>query len=154
MLSKCEERKVAAVITDKNMSQIYSIGINGGPVGGIDCMCKLGGKYGCVHAEINALVKCMSDAEDKIMFVTTSPCISCAAAIINAPGSFSAVYYLEAWKNTDGLRLLHKAGITVANLSGYLIRMHEDDEEFIVPAESIEAFVNGTCDVSRVLDKK
>ena len=92
-LSKCTQKKVAAVITDKDMTQVYSIGINGGPVGGIDCMCELGGKYGCVHAEINALVKCMSNDKDKVMFVTLSPCVSCAAAIINAPGGFSTVYY-------------------------------------------------------------
>ena len=69
-LSKCEERKVAAIITDKDLAQIYSIGLNGGPKGLVDCMCKIDGKYGCVHAEINALIKCRSDAPDKVMFVT------------------------------------------------------------------------------------
>lgn len=116
-LSKCEERKVAAVITDKDMTQVYSIGLNGGPKGHVDCMCAIDGKYGCVHAEINALVKCRSDAKDKVMFVTLSPCISCAAAIINAPGSFSAVYYLEEWKNTEGLKLLAQAGIRVMHIN-------------------------------------
>lgn len=111
--SKCKEKQVAAVITDKDMTQVYSIGLNGGPKGLVDCMCALEGKYGCVHAEINALIKCKSDAPDKVMFVTLSPCISCAAAIINAPGSFSAVYYLEEWKNTEGLKLLKQAGIKV-----------------------------------------
>ena len=115
-LSKCEERKVAAVITDKDMAQVYSIGLNGGPKGLVDCMCKIDGKYGCVHAEINALVKCHSDAKDKIMFVTLSPCKQCAAAIINAPGGFSAVYYLEEWKDTAGLKLLEAAGINVQQI--------------------------------------
>lgn len=109
--SKCKERQVAAVITDKSLSQVYSIGINGGPKGLVDCMCAIEGKYGCIHAEINALVKCRSDDKDKVMFVTLSPCISCAAAIINAPGGFSAVYYLEEWKNTEGIKLLKQAGI-------------------------------------------
>ena len=116
-LSKCEERKVAAIITDKAMTQVYSIGVNGGPKGLVDCMCKLGGKYGCVHAEINALVKCRSDAPDKVMFVTLSPCIACAAAIINAPGGFSTVYYLEEWKDNAGIGLLKSAGINVISLS-------------------------------------
>lgn len=129
-LSKCEERKVAAVITDKEMTQVYSIGINGGPVGGVDCMCKLEGKYGCVHAEINALVKCTSDAKDKVMFVTLSPCVACAAAIINAPGSFYAVYYTDQWKDTDGIRLLKRAGVHCIELS--------DKDGAIVPLESIE----------------
>lgn len=112
-LSKCEERQVAAIITDRSMSQIYSIGLNGGPKGLIDCMCRLGTKYGCIHAEINALIKCRSDAPDKVMFVTLSPCVSCAAAIINAPGGFSTVYYLEQWKDTTGIELLKSAGINV-----------------------------------------
>ena len=110
-LSKCEERKVAAIITDRDLTQIYSIGLNGGPKGLVDCMCKIDGKYGCVHAEINALIKCRSDAPDKVMFVTLSPCKQCAAAIINAPGGFSTVYYLQEWKDTTGIELLRKAGI-------------------------------------------
>lgn len=115
-LSKCSERQVAALITDKDMSQVYSIGLNGGPKGLVDCMCKIDGKYGCVHAEINALVKCCSDDTDKVMFVTLSPCKQCAAAIINAPGSFSAVYYIETWKNDTGLKLLKSAGIKVKQI--------------------------------------
>lgn len=110
-LSKCKEKQVAAVITDKYMMQVYSIGLNGGARGLDDCLCETSGKYGCVHAEINALIKCRSDANDKVMFVTLSPCVACAAAIINAPGSFSAVYYLEEWKNDEGLKLLRKSGI-------------------------------------------
>lgn len=115
-LSKCKERHVAAVITDKDLTQVYSIGINGGAKGLADCMCSLGSKYGCIHAEINALTKCMSDAPDKVMFVTLSPCIACAAAIINAPGGFSAVYYVEQWKDTSGIELLKAAGIKVIQL--------------------------------------
>ena len=110
-LSKCSERSVAAVIADKDLSQVYSIGLNGGPKGLVDCMCNIDGKYGCVHAEINALVKCRSDATDKVMITTLSPCKSCAAAIINAPGSFSSVYYTEEWKDTSGIKLLKAAGI-------------------------------------------
>lgn len=110
-LSKCEERKVAAIITDRDLTQIYSIGLNGGPKGLVDCMCKIDGKYGCVHAEINALIKCRSDAPDKVMFVSLSPCKQCAAAIINTPGGFSTVYYLEQWKDTTGIELLKKSGI-------------------------------------------
>lgn len=149
-LSKCTEKHVAAVITDKDMTQVYSIGINGGPVGGMDCMCQLGGKYGCVHAEINALVKCTSDAKDKIMFVTMSPCVSCAAAIINAPGSFYAVYYNEQWKNTEGLELLHKAGVHTIDMSSIMqnnpvdVSLVNTDNMIDVPFESREVFLKGT----------
>lgn len=115
-LSKCTERHVAAVITDKDMSQVYSIGLNGGPKGLADCLCAIDGKYGCIHAEQNALIKCLSDAPDKIMFVTLSPCKQCAAAIINAPGGFSAVYYVDEWKDKTGIKLLEAAGIKVIHL--------------------------------------
>jgi deoxycytidylate deaminase len=115
-LSKCSERQVAAIITDKALAQIYSIGINGGPKGLVDCMCSLGGKYGCIHAEINALVKCRTDAPDKVMFVTLSPCVACAGAIINTPGGFSAVYYFEEWKDDSGIRLLKAANIYVERI--------------------------------------
>lgn len=115
-LSKCKERKVAAVITDRNLQQVYSIGLNGGPKGLVDCMCSIDSKYGCIHAEINALIKCRSDDDNKVMFVTLSPCKACAAAIINAPGSFSTVYYLEEWKDTTGLELLRNAGISTFKL--------------------------------------
>ena len=115
-LSKCSERKVAAVITDKDMTQVYSIGLNGGPKGLVDCMCLIDGKYGCIHAEMNALIKCRSDADDKVMFVTLSPCKQCAAAIINAPGSFSAVYFVDEWKDDSGIKLLKSAGIRVEQI--------------------------------------
>lgn len=115
-LSKCTEKQVAAIIVDKNLTQVLSIGINGGPAGLVDCMCKLGDKYSCVHAEMNALVKCKSDAKDKVMIVTLSPCKMCAAAIINAPGSFSRVYYVYPWKDNTGIQLLNKAGIPTIQL--------------------------------------
>ena len=112
-LSKCQERQVAALITDTSLMQIYSIGLNGGPRGLADCMCVIDGKYGCIHAEINALIKCKSEAPNRVMFVTLAPCKQCAAAIINSPGGFVAVYYFEEWKQSHGLTLLRSAGIKV-----------------------------------------
>lgn len=115
-LSKCQERHVAAIITDKDLTQVHSIGINGGPKSLADCMCVIDGKYGCIHAEVNALIKCRADTLGKVMFVTLSPCKQCAAAIINAPGGFSAVYYVEPWKDDSGIKLLKAAGIHVARI--------------------------------------
>lgn len=115
-LSKCTERKVAAIITDNDLTQVYSIGVNGGPKGLADCMCVIDGKYGCIHAEINALIKCTTTEPNKVMFVTLAPCKQCATAIINAPGGFSKVYYFEEWKEDIGLQLLRNAGIHVEQL--------------------------------------
>lgn len=110
-LSKCEERKVAAIITDAALMQVYSIGINGGPKGLANCLCVEPGKYGCVHAEINALIKCTNTDTDKVMFLTLAPCEQCAAAMINS--GFSKVYYTEDWKDNPGVQLLRKADICV-----------------------------------------
>lgn len=115
-LSKCEERKVAAIITDSDMTQVHSIGINGGPKKLADCLCVVSGKYGCLHAEINCLNKSTNTDMNKIMFVTLAPCKQCAAAIINAPGSFSTVYYIENWKEDAGIKLLRAAGIQVVQI--------------------------------------
>lgn len=115
-LSKCAERRVAAIITDSAMTQVHSIGINGGAKGLADCMCVLEGKYGCVHAEINCLNKNTYHGEDKVMFITLAPCSSCAASIINTPGGFRTVYYFEDWKEDTGLKLLRAAGIQVRKI--------------------------------------
>lgn len=114
--SKCTERGVAAVITDADMTQVLSIGINGGAKKLQDCLCVVDGKYGCIHAEINALIKCNSHELNQRMFITLAPCKQCAAAIINAPGQISTVYYHEGWKEDTGLRMLKEAGIAVRQL--------------------------------------
>lgn len=113
-LSKCEERKVGAVITDSTGNQIYAIGINGGPKGGPQCLCHMGGKYGCVHAEANAISKDHSEDTEKVMFLTLSPCPACAALMINH--NIKRVFYLERWKDDSGIKLLKEAGVTVAKV--------------------------------------
>lgn len=110
-LSKCTERQVAAIITDSDLTQVLSIGVNGGPKDLDDCLCVTAGKYGCVHAEINALIKCNTIVYDKIMFITLAPCKQCATAIVNTPGSFQSVIYFEDWKGTEGLEILREANI-------------------------------------------
>lgn len=110
-LSKCKEKKVAAVITNEELTQVYSIGLNGGPSKGDNCLCVAGTKYSCIHAEVQALVKCTSTDSRKIMFVTLSPCRNCAALIVNS--GFSRVYYLNTWKDTTGLDILRAARIRV-----------------------------------------
>lgn len=113
-LSHCEDRQVAAIITDDALTQIYSIGINGGPKGLNQCMCHTEGKYGCIHAEINALIKCTTTDPDKAMFVTLSPCKQCAAAIINA--GIKTVYYVYEWKDNTGINILKQANIKVLQI--------------------------------------
>lgn len=109
-LSKCKINGVGCIITDSNFSQIYAIGYNGGPKGQQDCLCD-GDKYSCVHAEQNALVKCVDHTEDKIMIVTMSPCKMCAALIVNSRVRIKEVWYLQKYRNILGLEILEKANI-------------------------------------------
>ena len=113
-LSKCTDRGVAAIIINAEATQVYSIGINGGPKNGLDCLCTLGGKYSCVHAEANALAKCKTEDQHKIMLCTLSPCVTCASLIVNS--GFDAVFYLDIYKDDKGLEILNKAGIRTISL--------------------------------------
>lgn len=110
-LSKCSDKHTAAIITDNIGSQVYSIGINGGPKGGLNCLCNTGTKYTCIHAEQNAIAKCTVADKDKLMICSYSPCVTCAALIVNS--GFSEVYYLEEYKDKTGLEILRDAGIKV-----------------------------------------
>lgn len=109
-LSKCEDKQQAAIIINHAMDQVHSVGVNGGIKGGMECLCKLGTKYTCIHAEANAIAKCTNTDLNKIMICTTSPCVTCAALIAN--GGFSTVYYFKEYKDTTGLDLLKQANIS------------------------------------------
>jgi deoxycytidylate deaminase len=113
-LSKCTQRGVAAIITDRKLMQVYSIGLNGGPVNGVDCLCQLHGKETCIHAETQAIAKMSTTDKEKVIFTTLSPCITCASLIINS--GFIKVYYSEDWKDNPGLKLLRAAGIQVVKV--------------------------------------
>lgn len=113
-LSKCQDKGVAAIIINADASQVYSIGLNGGPKGGLDCLCQLNGKYSCIHAEANALAKCNTADQHKIMICTLSPCVTCASLIAN--NGFDTVYFLDRYRDDLGLRILKEASINVQQL--------------------------------------
>lgn len=114
-LSKCYDRHTAAIITDADFTQIYSIGVNGGPKGSTyNCLCSIPGKYTCIHAEANAIAKCTSTDMQKTMICSLSPCVTCASLIVNS--GFSAVYFIEEYKDSTGLEILTEAGIYVNKL--------------------------------------
>lgn len=114
-LSKCEDRGVAAIITNTDGTQIYSIGINGGPKGGPQCLCSLGDKYTCIHAEANALAKCTSVDPNKVMICSLAPCVTCAALMAN--NGIYRVFYLEDYKDNKGVAMLKNLGISCHKLN-------------------------------------
>lgn len=119
MLSKCKDKKTAAILVSADLMQVYSIGINGGPMGGEDCLCEnkdKDNKYTCVHAEMNCLVKnTVINDVPKIMICTKQPCQICASLIVNANTNIKEVWFIEPYWDTTGLNILKAAGIKVIN---------------------------------------
>jgi dCMP deaminase len=104
--------KVGAVIVTSDNTQVLAIGYNGDEKGGPnervsqekDCS-------GFLHAEVNALLKCdYNFPKDKKMYVTLSPCVMCAKAIINS--DIKSVIYINKY-DEEGISLLRKHGISV-----------------------------------------
>lgn len=114
--SKAERKKVGAILVKDG--RIISTGYNGTP-SGFDNACEIDGttKPEVLHAESNAIAKCAKSTEnsnDSILYVTLSPCIECAKLIIQC--GIKEVYYLEKYRESDGLELLQKANINCYEL--------------------------------------
>ena len=115
LLSKCKEGQVAAVLFSKDFNQIYSIGINGGPIKQDDCLCE--GKYGCVHAEQNCLAKNSNFTAPKIMICTKQCCQTCASLIVNSNANIQEFWFTDTYKDNKGLNILLKANIKIYRLT-------------------------------------
>lgn len=119
--SKCTDKKTSAVLISQDCMQIYSIGINGGPKNGRNCLCDNCTaivKYSCVHAEMNCLVKNTTiNDKPKILICSKQPCAMCASLIINADTNIKEVYYYEDYWDKTGLHILEDADIEVIRFS-------------------------------------
>ena len=107
---KRPNRKIGAVITTEDMTQVLSVAYNG-PAKGLpnDACRNTENSCGCLHAETNAIAKVNSTIQNKILFVTMQPCEMCASLIAQA--NIKKVYYLDNYRNTDGLKILSDCGI-------------------------------------------
>ncbi|MBR4929996.1 MAG: dCMP deaminase family protein, partial [Bacteroidaceae bacterium] len=112
--SYCTRRQVGALIVKDKM--IISDGYNGTP-SGFENICEdendVTFPY-VLHAEANAITKIArsgNNSQDSTLYVTDSPCIECAKLIIQA--GIKRVVYKRAYRLTDGVDLLLKAGIEV-----------------------------------------
>lgn len=111
VLSTCERLKVGCVITNATMTQVLAIGYNGNAKG-LPNRCDHPdepGNCGCLHAEMNALLKVDGSVPDKILFSLVAPCVQCAKAIINA--NVGTVFYRREYRDPEGAALLGKAQI-------------------------------------------
>jgi dCMP deaminase len=105
--------KVGAVVVTDDNTQVLSLGYNGDQAGGSnEVESNEPGQSGCLHAEINALIKLdYNNPKPKVMYVTLSPCRMCAKAIVNA--GLSSVIYGEEYRDPSGIELLKESCVEV-----------------------------------------
>ena len=108
--------QVGAVIVTEDNCQVLAVGYNGNYAGGPnEVESETPGASGMIHAEINALIKLdYNNPKRKKLYLTLSPCRMCAKAIVNS--GIEEVIYKEAYRDTSGVSLLKKCGITVRHL--------------------------------------
>src|SRR5436853_1676177 len=83
--STCARLQVGTVVTDQVLENVLAIGYNGNARGLPNkCDSAVPGSCGCIHSEMNALVKAPGSVRDKVVFVSASPCVMCAKLIINS----------------------------------------------------------------------
>lgn len=112
--STCARLQVGTVITDQSLENVVAIGYNGNARGLPNkCDSTVPGSCGCIHSEMNALVKAPGSLRDKVLFVSASPCVMCAKMIINA--NVGRVYYREAYRDPAGLDVLRQGGVEVVH---------------------------------------
>ena len=105
--------KVGAVVISHDNTQVLSVGYNGDQAGGSNEVESLEpGQSGCIHAEINALIKLdYNNPKKRKMYITLSPCKMCAKAIVNA--GIAEVVYGDDYRDTSGIEVLNLANIIV-----------------------------------------
>ena len=109
--------QVGSVVVAEDNSQVLAIGYNGDHKGGpneVDS--DEPGKSGFIHAEINALIKMdYNNPKPKKLYLTLSPCIQCARAIIN--GGIKKVFFDVSYRDLSGIELLKQNGVEVVCLA-------------------------------------
>jgi dCMP deaminase len=109
--STCSRLQVGTVITDAALQNVVAIGYNGNARGLPNrCDSDTPGACGCIHSEVNALVKAPGGMRDKVAFVTDSPCVACAKLLINS--GVTHVFYRRRYRDPSGVNLLASAGVT------------------------------------------
>jgi dCMP deaminase len=133
-LSYAKRKKVGAVIVRDD--RILSIGYNGTPAGWDNCCEELSSslttagicdvtnarlvtKPEVLHAETNAIAKLAASTEsgkDAALFIyPCSPCMECAKLIYQS--GINEVYFIEQYRNEDGVNFLKKAGVKVYQIA-------------------------------------
>lgn len=116
----CARRQVGAIIVSQD-HQILSTGYNGVPRGlahCIDMFCpgardEKGDTSRCeaVHAEVNAVLQCRRLDLAHTIYVSCTPCFTCAKMLANTP--IRHIIALEHYADPNGESVLRRAGIVV-----------------------------------------
>jgi len=109
--STCARLQVGTVVTDARLENVLAIGYNGNARGLPNrCDSTVPGQCGCIHSEVNALIKAPGAVKDKVVFVSNSPCVMCAKLIINS--GVTHVFFRRVYRDPSGIELLASAGVT------------------------------------------
>ena len=109
--STCQRLQVGTVVTDQLLENVLAIGYNGNAKGLANrCDSSVPGSCGCIHSEMNALVKAPGSVRDKVVFVSASPCVMCAKLMINS--GVTHVFYRKAYRDPSGIEVLGLGGVT------------------------------------------
>jgi dCMP deaminase len=109
--STCARLQVGTVVTDQRLENVLAIGYNGNARGLPNrCDSSTPGQCGCIHSEVNALIKAPGAVKDKVVFVSNSPCVMCAKLIINS--GVTHVFYRRIYRDPSGIELLASVGVT------------------------------------------
>ncbi len=109
--STCSRLQVGTVVTDARLENVVAVGYNGNARGLPNrCDSTVPGSCGCIHSEMNALVKAPGGLRDKVVFLTDSPCVMCAKLMINS--GVTHVFYRRLYRDPAGVELLTRAGVT------------------------------------------
>ena len=114
-MSKCRKNKVGAIIVDHN-NRIVSTGYNGSPKG-TNNACEDSDNITfltTLHAELNAIIVAKQDLTGCKIYVTLSPCIRCAAIILQA--GITEVNYAVPYRETEGIDYLTYHGVKVNHI--------------------------------------
>ena len=117
-LSYCKRKKVGAIIVKDRT--IISDGYNGTPSGFDNCCEDENGDthWYVLHAEANAILKLASStqsAKGATLYITLSPCKECSKLIVQS--GITKVYYINEYKDSEGVRLMKDNGIEVQRVT-------------------------------------
>ena len=103
--------QVGSVVVTEDNTQVLAVGYNGNYSGGPnEVESETPGESGMLHAEINALLKMdYNNPKKKKLYLTLSPCRTCAKAIVNA--GIDEVIFKEEYRDLSSLEILSHAGV-------------------------------------------